>query len=317
MITKERKVAIVGTGLVGSSVAFSLINQGVCEFISMIDVNHERALGEALDLSHCIEYLPQNVKIERGMYEECGDADAIVISAGAPPKPGQTRLDTLSSSIKIIDSIVPPIMASGFKGCFIVVSNPVDILTHHVWKLSKLPPQRVIGTGTAIDSARLKTILGRIFDVDPRSVQAYCMGEHGDSQMVPWSHVYIGGKPILKIMKDHPEKYGDLDLDNLVKDTAMSGWEIYNRKGTTYYGIAAAAVGIIKAIFHNENKVIPVSTYLDGEYGQKDLYTGVPAILGKNGVEDIIEIEMTQEELEKFENSNNIIKEYMEKLTHN
>lgn len=314
MFSKIRKVAIVGTGLVGSSTAFSLITQGICDEILMIDINKEKALGEVMDLKHCIEYLNRNTKIKVGDYEECSDVDIVVITAGAPPKPGQTRLDTLDLSAKIVESIVNPIMSSGFKGHFIIVSNPVDIIAYYVYKLSGLPKSNVIGSGTSIDSARLKNFIGDLFNVDPRSVQAYSMGEHGDSQMVPWSHVYIGGKPFNKVIEDNKDRVGEVDLDKLVLDTARAGWEVYNRKGTTYYAIASATVGIIKAIINDENKIIPVSTLLDGEYGEYNVFSGVPAVLNSEGVKEVVEIDMTEEELIKFKTSNEIIREYINKL---
>lgn len=314
MISKNRKVAIVGTGLVGSSTAFSLITQGVCDEVVMIDINKEKALGEVMDLKHCIEYLNRNTKIKVGSYEECKDVDIIVITAGAPPRPGQTRLDTLDLSAKITKSIVDSIMQSGFKGHFIVVSNPVDIIAHYVYKLSGLPKSHVIGTGTSVDSARLKNFIGDLFNVDPRSVQAYSMGEHGDSQMVPWSHVYVGGKPFSKVIKDNKDRAGDIDLDKLAMETAQAGWEVYNRKGTTYYAIAAATVGIIKAILNDENKIIPVSTLLDGEYGEYGVFSGVPVVLNSEGAKEVVEIEMTEEELKKFKKSNDTIREYISKL---
>ena len=314
MFSKIRKVAIVGTGLVGSSTAFSLITQGICDEILMIDINKEKALGEVMDLKHCIEYLNRNTKIKVGDYEECSDVDIVVITAGAPPKPGQTRLDTLDLSAKIVESIVNPIMSSGFKGHFIIVSNPVDIIAHYVYKLSGLPKSNVIGSGTSIDSARLKNFIGDLFNVDPRSVQAYSMGEHGDSQMVPWSHVYIGGKPFNKVIEDNKDRVGEVDLGKLVLDTARAGWEVYNRKGTTYYAIASATVGIIKAIINDENKIIPVSTLLDGEYGEYNVFSGVPAVLNSEGVKEVVEIDMTEEELIKFKISNEIIREYINKL---
>ncbi|WP_066889016.1 L-lactate dehydrogenase [Clostridium nigeriense] len=314
MVSKRRKVAIVGTGLVGSSTAFSLITQGVCDEVLLIDINKEKALGEVMDLNHCIEYLNRNTKIKVGSYEECGDVDIVVITAGAPPKPGQTRLDTLDLSARIAESIVTPIMKSGFNGHFIIVSNPVDIIAHYVYKLSGLPKSNVIGSGTSVDSARLKNFIGDIFNVDPRSVQAYSMGEHGDSQMVPWSHVYIGGKPFNKVIEDNKDRYGEVDLDKLVLDTARAGWEVYNRKGTTYYAIASATVGIIKAIVNDENKIMPVSTLLEGEYGEYDVFSGVPVVLNGEGVKEVVEIDMTEEELKKFKASNKIIREYIDKL---
>ncbi len=314
MAIQKTKIAVVGCGFVGSSVAFSLVTQGVCDEILMIDINKERAYGEALDLKHGIEYLNRNIKIETGTYEDCGDANIIVITAGAPPKPGQSRLDTLEMSAKIMESIVNPIMKSGFNGHFIVISNPVDIIAHYVYKLSGLPKSHVIGTGTSLDSARLKNFIGEICKVDPRSVQAYSMGEHGDSQMVPWSVVTVGGKSFYDVVRDNKERLGNVDFDALVKETTQAGWEVFNRKGTTYYGIASACVGIIKAIMYDENRIIPVSTLLEGEFGQYDVFCGVPAILNRTGVKEVVEIHMSEDELSRFEKSAQIIKINIEKL---
>lgn len=308
MAIQKTKIAVVGCGLVGSSVAFSLVTQGVCDEILMIDINKEKAYGEVLDLQHGIEYLNRNIKIATGTYEDCGDANIVVITAGAPPKAGQSRLDTLEMSAKIMESIVNPIMKSGFNGHFIVISNPVDIIAHYVYKLSGLPKAQVIGTGTSLDSARLKNFIGELCNVDPRSVQAYSMGEHGDSQMVPWSVVTVGGKSFYDVVRDNKERLGDVDFDALVKETTQAGWEVFNRKGTTYYGIASACVGIIKAIMYDENRIIPVSTLLEGEFGQNDVFCGVPAILNRTGVKEVVEIHMSDDELEKFAKSAEIIK---------
>lgn len=312
-ITK-RKVAIVGCGLVGSTTAFSLTTQGVCDEVMLIDIDKERAYGEMLDLKDSIEYLNRNVKVYTGSYEECGDMDIIVITAGAPPKEGQSRLDTLELSAKICKSIVDPIMKSGFDGIFIVISNPVDIIAHYVYKLSGLPKNQVIGTGTAIDSARLQDYIAQLVKVDPRSVHAYSMGEHGDSQMVPWSTVTVGGKPFYDVIADNKEMVGEVDLDDLVYKTSQKGWEILKRKGTTYYGIATACVGVIKAILNDENRIIPVSTLLEGEYGERDVYAGVPVVLNRNGAYDVLEIHMTPGELARFKESVGVIREYTEKL---
>ncbi|MDR3593383.1 L-lactate dehydrogenase [Clostridium sp.] len=311
---KKSKIAIVGTGLVGSSTAFSLITQGVCDEILMMDINEERALGEVMDLNHCIEYLNRNTKVVKGRYDQCGDVDIVVITAGAPPKPGETRLATLELSARIVESIVDPIMKSGFKGHFIVISNPVDIIAYHVYKISGLPKSHIIGTGTSVDSARLKNFIGELLNVDPRSVQGYSMGEHGDSQMVPWSHVTVGGKSFYEILKDNKDRVGNVDLDKLVLETARAGWEVYNRKGTTYYGIATATVGIIKAIMNDENKIMPISTLLEGEYGESDVFCGVPAVLNSDGVKEVVEIHMTKDEFQKFKASAKFIKESIEKI---
>lgn len=306
----NRKVAIVGCGLVGSTTAFSLITQGICDEVIMIDINKERAYGEMLDLQDSIEYLNRNVKVRTGDYSDCGDVDIIVITAGAPPKQGQSRLDTLEMSAKICKSIVEPIMESGFDGIFIVISNPVDIITHYVQFLSGLPKNQVIGTGTAIDSARLQNMIAQLVRVDPRSVHAYSMGEHGDSQMVPWSTVTVAGNPFYDVIADNKELVGDVDLNELVYKTTQEGWEILNRKGTTYYGIATACAGIIKAILNDENRIVPVSTLLEGEYGEKDVYAGVPTILNRTGASDVLEIHMTPGELARFKESVQLIREY-------
>lgn len=310
----KTKVAIVGCGLVGSTTAFSLVTQGVCDEVVMIDINNEKAYGEMLDLRDSIEYLNRNVKVMTGTYADCKDADIIVITAGAPPKAGQTRLDTLEMSARIAKSIVTPIMDSGFDGIFIVISNPVDIITHYIKELSGLPKNQVIGTGTAIDSARLKNFIADLVKVDPRSVHAYSMGEHGDSQMVPWSTVTVAGKPFYDVIADNKDLVGDVDLDQLVYKTTREGWEILERKGTTYYGIGTACTGIIKAILHDENKIIPVSTYLDGEYGEKNVYAGVPTVLNRMGAVDVLEIHMTPGELARFKESTKLIREYTAKL---
>ena len=306
----NRKVAIVGCGLVGSTTAFSLITQGICDEVIMIDINKERAYGEMLDLQDSIEYLNRNVKVRTGDYSDCGDVDIIVITAGAPPKQGQSRLDTLEMSAKICKSIVEPIMESGFDGIFIVISNPVDIITHYVQFLSGLPKNQVIGTGTAIDSARLQNMIAQLVRVDPRSVHAYSMGEHGDSQMVPWSTVTVACKPFYDVIADNKELVGDVDLNELVYKTTQEGWEILNRKGTTYYGIATACAGVIKAILNDENRIVPVSTLLEGEYGEKDVYAGVPTILNRTGASDVLEIHMTPGELARFKESVQLIREY-------
>jgi L-lactate dehydrogenase len=214
---------------------------------------------------------------------------------------------------KIVESIVDPIMKSGFKGHFIVISNPVDVIVYYVYKISGLSKNHIIGTGTSVDSARLKNFIGELLNVDPRSVQAYSMGEHGDSQMVPWSHVTVGGKSFNEILTDNKDRGGDVDLDKLVLEAAKAGWEVYNRKGTTYYGIATATVGIIKAIMNDENRIMPVSTLLEGEYGESDVFCGVSDVLNADGVKEVVEIHMTNDELDKFKKPVALIKEYMKK----
>ncbi|BBF43243.1 L-lactate dehydrogenase [Lachnospiraceae bacterium KM106-2] len=314
MSKRKNKVGIVGTGAVGASIAFQLTIQGTCDEILLMDINKKKAESEALDLTHCIEYLDRKVKICAGDYSECSDLDIIVITAALPLLPGQTRLDMMEGAANIIKSIVPPIMESGFKGHFVLITNPVDIMSYYTYKLSGLPKSHVIGTGTALDSARLKNFLAELVGVDTSSVQAYTIGEHGDSQMIPWSNVMVGGKSFYDILEDNKERFADVNLDQILTDVKQAGWEIVKGKGTTNYGIAATTCAIVKAILNDEDKVFPVSTLLEGEYGENGIYTGVPAIINANGVKEIVEIRLTEEEKNAFHKSAEVMKEYIEKL---
>lgn len=314
MLINKSKVVVVGAGAVGSATAFSLVTQGVCDDVVLTDLNHEKAVGEAMDLQHCIEYLNRNVKVRAGTYEDCGDANIVVITASAPYIKGQNRLDMLETSEKIVRSIVEPIMKNGFDGHFVVISNPVDIISYYIYRLSGLPKNQIIGTGTALDTARMKCLIAEKIDVDPRSVHCVVMGEHGDSQMVPWSRVTVGGKDFYNIIADNPDRLNGVDLNEMVRETAQIGWEIVHRKGNTNFGIASTAVGIIKAILQNENKIIPVSTLLCGEYGESDVFAGVPAVLNRSGVKEVVEVRMTPEELAQFKKSVAVIREFSEKL---
>lgn len=314
MTIKKTKIAIIGCGLVGSSTAFSILTQGLCDELVMVDINNEKSYGESMDLSDGIEYLNLNVKVKNGSYEDCSDANIVVITAGPPPKANQTRLDMMGITQKITKSIVDPIMASGFDGIFLVVSNPVDVIAYYVWKLSGLPSNQVIGTGTALDSARLKNVIGSAVGTDPRSVHAFSMGEHGDSQMVPWSTVTVGGKNLLDVESDNPQLVSQLKKDYLSEFTAKRGFEILRRKGTTCYGIASTVSAIVKAILNDEHKVIPVSTYLNGEFGESDVFAGVPAILNNSGVADLLTIHLTDDEKQRFSKSVGVIKEYTQAI---
>lgn len=309
-----RKVAIVGTGFVGASAGYSLVNQNICDELMLIDINKERALGEAMDLQHCIDFTTSRTKVSVGSYEDCKDMDIVIITAGGPPKPGQTRLDTLEISAKIAKSVVDGVMKSGFDGIFLVASNPVDIITYQVWKESGLPRNQVLGTGTSLDSSRLKSILSQHINVDPRSINGYTLGEHGDSQFAAWSHLTIGGKPFMEILEEHKETLGHIDLDEIIDQVRKAGFEILHRKGTTYYGIGCALASIVRSIFNDDHKIIAVSTILDGEYGFRNIATGVPVILTRQGVKEVVELNLNEDEKAKFENSNKVLREYMSKI---
>lgn len=310
---KTRKVVIIGAGNVGSHCAFSLAIQGVCDEIVLIDKLKEKANAEAVDLSDTVSYLPHYVRSKKGTYKDCKDADIIVVSLGVPPQVNKSRLDFLGEAIKEIDTIINPILESGFNGIFIVISNPVDVIAHYIWEKTGFPKNKVFGTGTTLDSSRLRRILSDETGIDQKSIQAYCMGEHGDSQMVPWSHVYFGGKPLFDLIKEKPETYGKLDLDNLNYKTANAAYEIIAGKGCTEFGIGVGVTEIIKTIFHDEKKILPASTLLEGQYGQNNVFASVPVVMGKDGIEEIIELNLTEEEHSRFNHSCKILKEYIEK----
>ena len=315
MNIQKNKIVIIGAGNVGVSIAFCLVNQSLCDEISLIDLNDEKVLGEVLDLSQCMEYMNRNTKITQGSYDDCKDASIVVISASVPMKKDENdRLKMLEPSKKVMKNIVTQIMSSGFSGHLIVVSNPVDIMTYYAYKISGLPANQVIGTRTTLDTARLKYFIAEKIDVDPRSVHAFVMGEHGDSEMIPWSSVRIGGKDIYSVVKDNQERIGENPYDKIHKDTIQAGWEIFNRKGNTCYGIAASTVGIIKTILHNENKILPVSTLLKGEYGQSDIFISVPTIIDRTGAKEIVEMNLTPEEYQEFERSCQRIHSFYEYL---
>ncbi|MNB78780.1 L-lactate dehydrogenase 2 [compost metagenome] len=314
MKSKSRKVAIVGSGMVGSSCAYSMVNQSICDEIMMVDRTYDRAMAQALDLSHCADFMGTRTKVYAGTASDCGSMDIVILTAGANPKAGQTRLDVLDEAAVITRSIVEPIMASGFDGIFVIAANPVDIVTYLVWQISGLPRHRVIGTGTSIDSSRLKTLLSEVFSIDPRSVNGYAMGEHGESQFVAWSHVTIGGKPILHILEQHRERFKHLDLNDIARKTKDAGWEIFTRKGSTHFGIGSALAYITRSILNDEHKIIAVSAILDGEYGQSGICIGAPAIIAGEGIQELLELNLNEEESAKFLSSCNIIRAGIDSL---
>jgi L-lactate dehydrogenase len=312
--SKSRKVAIVGAGMVGSSCAYSMVNQAICDEIMMIDRTYDRALAQALDLSHCMDFTSTRTKVYAGTHSDCAGMDVVILTAGANPKAGQTRLDVLEASAVITKEIITNIMAGGFDGIFVVAANPVDIVTYMVWKISGLPRHRIIGTGTSIDSSRLKTLLSDVFSIDPRSVNGYALGEHGESQFVAWSHVTIGGKPILQIMEQHRDRFQHLDLEDISRKTKDAGWEIFTKKGSTHFGIGSALAYITRSILNDEHKIIAVSAILDGEYGQSGVCTGVPAIIGNTGIQELLELNLNAEEAEKLNVSCSIVRSGIESL---
>ena len=306
---KKGKIVLVGTGFVGMSMAYSMLNRGGIEELILIDIDKEKTIGEEMDLSHGLPFAPQKMVIKAGDYSECKDAEIVVITAGVAQKQGgQTRLELAQVNTKIVKDITKNIMASGFNGVIIVASNPVDLMAYVVYKVSGLPKNKVIGSGTVLDTARLRYMVADYLKVSSKNVHAYIMGEHGDSSFVPWKHAYVGCKSIIDIMKDgnHPME----DLDKIHKNVVNAAYEIIERKKATYYGIGMSLNRLVRAILDNENSVLTVSTYLEnGKYGQDDVYIGVPAIINENGVRELLELDLNEQEQEKLDNSCKIIKQ--------
>lgn len=304
---KKGKIILIGTGFVGMSMAYSMLNRGGIEELILIDIDKEKTIGEEMDLSHGLPFAPQKMVIKAGDYEECRDAEIVVITAGVAQKTGQTRLELAEVNTRIIKTITKNIMASGFKGIMIVASNPVDLMTYVAYKVSGLPKNRVIGSGTVLDTARLRYMIADYLEVSSKNVHAYIMGEHGDSSFVPWNHCYLGCKKILDIMEDN--KHPIEDLEKIHQNVVNAAYEIIEKKKATYYGIGMALNRLVRAILDNENSVLTVSTYLeDGKYNQDDVYIGVPAIINENGIRELLELDLTKKEQEKLNNSCNLIK---------
>jgi len=311
MTVESKKVIIIGTGFVGTAIAYSIINQGIAEELVLIDIDSAKAEGEAADLRHGVPFGPSRVKVRSGGYEECSNADVIIITAGVNQKPGETRLALVERNASIMKGIVKSIMNSGFNGIFIIASNPVDIMTYLAWKESGLPESKVIGSGTSLDTARLRSGLSEYFDVDPRNVHTYIMGEHGDTEFATWSHATIASQPIEEYIKKHGNKYSTSDLEQIFVDTRDAAYYIIERKKATYFGIGMCVARIAKAVLNNERSILPVSVYMNGIYGQKDVFSSAPAIISRQGVEQIIELDLSEEELQKLNYSMSVLKEIL------
>ncbi|MDD7404153.1 MAG: L-lactate dehydrogenase [Butyribacter sp.] len=309
--TNLRKVAVIGCGFVGSASAFCLMQSGLFSEMVLIDIDHDRAVGEALDISHGVP-LARPMKIYGGDYDDLKDAAIIVITAGANQKPGETRLDLVNKNVAIFKTIVPEIAKRNCKGTLLIVSNPVDILTHVALKLSGFPKNRVIGSGTVLDTSRLKHLLGEHLGVDSRSVHAFIIGEHGDSEIAAFSSANVSGIPVNEFCElrgfYHHEK-ATAQIAQKVKDSA---YEIIDKKNATYYGIAMAVKRICEAILRDEKSILPVSSLMEGAYGIRDVVMSMPAIVGKDGIETQVPIALSQEELEKLQDSAEVLQQVME-----
>ncbi|HIV20127.1 MAG TPA: L-lactate dehydrogenase [Candidatus Merdivicinus intestinigallinarum] len=294
-----QKCAIIGCGFVGSATAFSLVESGLFSEMVLLDVNMDKAEGEAMDLSHGLPFA-YPMRIYAGGYEDIGDCGLIVLTAGANQKPGETRLQLVQKNVAILKNIIPKIREQDFQGILLVVSNPVDILTYAAWKLSGFPAKRVIGSGTVLDTARLKYLLGEHLGVDSRSVHAFIIGEHGDSELAVWSSANISGVDLGDFCELIGEPAYREDLRALYENVRDSAYEIIEKKGATYYGIAMAVRRIAQCIVRDEHSVLPISTFAEGHYGLSDICMSLPAIVDREGVEQVLDIHLNREELKNL-----------------
>lgn len=303
-----RKAAVIGCGFVGSATAFTLMQSRLFSELVLLDVNMEKADGEAKDIAHGIPFAGQ-MKIYAGTYDDATDAAIIIITAGANQKPGETRLDLVQKNTAIYQSIIPEIVKRDFGGILLIVSNPVDILTYVALKLSGLPENRVLGSGTVLDTARLKYALGEHLGVDSRSVHSFIIGEHGDSEIAAWSSTNVSGIPLNDFCEMRGHFNHDAAMDAIAEKVKNSAYEIISKKQATYYGIAMSVKRICECIVRNERSILPVSAMMHGEYGIEDITLSMPAIVGIGGVETHVPIALSGEEAEKLVESAKKLKE--------
>lgn len=303
-----RKAAVIGCGFVGSATAFTLMQSRLFSELVLLDVNMEKADGEAKDIAHGIPFAGQ-MKIYAGTYDDAADAALIIITAGANQKPGETRLDLVQKNTAIYQSIIPEIVKRDFGGILLIVSNPVDILTYVALKLSGLPENRVLGSGTVLDTARLKYALGEHLGVDSRSVHSFIIGEHGDSEIAAWSSTNVSGIPLNDFCEMRGHFNHDAAMDAIAEKVKNSAYEIISKKQATYYGIAMSVKRICECIVRNERSILPVSAMMHGEYGIEDITLSMPAIVGIGGVETHVPIALSEEEAEKLVESAKKLKE--------
>ncbi len=300
-------MVLVGTGFVGMSYAYALLNQNICDELVLIDLDKKRAEGEAMDLNHGLAFSGSNMKIYAGEYSDCSNADIVAICAGVAQKPGESRIDLLKRNAAVFQSIVKPVVDSGFHGIFLIATNPVDIMTQVTQALSGFDCRHVIGTGTALDTARLRYLLGQYFSVDPRNVHAYVIGEHGDSEFVPWSQAMIATKPILTILEQSDGPFRREDMEKISSEVRDAAQKIIEAKKATYYGIGMAMARISRAVLGDEHSVLTVSSMMRGEYGLRDVYIGAPCIVGREGVRSTITLALTPPETSQLYASADIL----------
>ena len=308
-----RKAAVIGCGFVGSATAFTLIQSRLFSEMVLLDANEEKADGEAKDIAHGVPFAGQ-MKIYAGNYDDVADAAIIIVTAGANQKPDETRLDLVHKNVAIYKSIIPEIASRDYQGILLVVSNPVDILTYTAIKLSGLPENRVIGSGTVLDTARLKYALGEHLSVDSRSVHSFIIGEHGDSEIAAWSSTNVSGIPLNDFCEMRGHFNHEASMEEIANRVKNSAYEIIAKKHATYYGIAMSVKRICECIMRDEKSILPISTIMHGEYGIENIALSMPAIVGANGVETHVPISLNEEEAQKLKESADALKKVIDGL---
>lgn len=302
-MSNNRKIAIIGAGHVGSHCAMSLALRGLCNEIVLIDKERQKARAQALDVSDALSFPPKEIVVRDGDYSDCKDADIVVVAIGEPRKPGQTRLDLLGNSVKMLSGLIEVLKPVGIGGIVITITNPADIIADYVRRGLGLDKKRVFGTGTLLDSARLIRILSEETCFERAKINAVSMGEHGDSSMIPFSQISIDGKSL--------QEFPDLNKEKLLEKTRMSGMDIINGKNSTEFGIGQVLSELCACILRDEKRVLPLSALLEGEYGQRDVHCGVPCLVGKNGIEAVIELPLPENELSQLFESCQIIRKHI------
>ena len=306
------KVVLIGAGDVGVAYAYALVNQGTCDHLAIIDIDEKKLEGNVKDLNHGVVWASSRTRVSKGTYADCADAAMVVICAGAAQKPGETRLQLVGKNMKIMKSIVDEVMSNGFDGIFLVASNPVDILTYAVWQYSGLDWHQVVGSGTVLDSARFRYMLGERYAVAPTSIHAYIIGEHGDTELPVLSSATIAGVSMRKQLERDPNLEGE--LEKVFEETRDAAYNIIEAKGSTSYGIGMGLARITRAILQNQDVALPVSALLNGEYGEENIYIGTPAILYREGIRRVVELEISDQEMERCQHYAKVLREIQEEF---
>lgn len=307
---KKRKIMLVGTGFVGMSFAYSMLSEKGIDELVLVDVNEDKAKGEQMDLNDGLVYADTKMKISAGTYADAADTNIVVLTAGAAQKPGQTRLDLVKINANITKGVCKALKENNFNGILVVANNPVDIMTYVAWKESGLPKNHVIGSGTVLDTARLRHALSERLRFADSNIHAYIMGEHGDSSFVPWIHSYIGCKNLLEYLDENNISLSE--LQEIYIDVRDKAYKIIELKRATYYGIGLALKRIVSCILNNERAILPVSAYQNGEYGKEGYFIGTPSVVGSNGVEQVIRLHLNENDQQRFDHSFDTLKNTIE-----